>query len=397
MTETIDDAGWRGVSGMGAGAARAGLPRTGRSWPWVVSVVAVTWLLIGVVLGSQTALGMTMQGTPVVLGDAIRTALINNLPWIPATLVAIVVARRYPIGRSTWRRALPVHLLAIPVVSWIANLGVVLGFWSLAGTFDGLGALARQAAFWATIRVHVAALVYIGTVALTHGWAYLRAARSRELGVARLETQLNRARFQALNAQIRPHFLFNTLHTIGQLWRSGRSDEAEEMLDHLGSLFQRVRSSTERPGISLSEELSMVEEYLAIEEARFADRLRTRVDVTDDARACVVPPLLLQPLVENAIRHGISPSPDAGLVRVEGAVHDGRLRIEVSDDGPGMDSETPMPGSGMGLANTRERLQHAFGEAATLRLSVPDDGRGTRVRIEIPATRDPDAALWTRS
>lgn len=366
---------------------------TRRAWPWVVLVVATAWVLIGVVLGSQTALGTSMQGDPVVLGDAIRTALVNNLPWIPATLIAIVVARRFPIGRSTWRRALPMHLLAVPVVSWIANLGVVLGFWTMAGSFSGVGALARQAAFWATIRMHVAALVYVGAVALTHGWTHLRDARARELRVARLETQLNRARFQALNAQIRPHFLFNTLHTIGQLWRSGRSDEAEEMLDHLGSLFQRVRSSTERPGISLSEELSMVEEYLAIEEARFADRLRARVEVTDEARECVVPPLLLQPLVENAIRHGISQRADAGRVWVTGSVRDGRLRVEVIDDGPGMQSETPVPGSGTGLPNTRERLQHAFGDAATLELSASDEGRGTRVRVELPVTYDGDDAI----
>lgn len=360
------------------------------------TVVGVTgaWVLIGVVLGSQTALGMTMQGTPVVLTDAIRTALVNNLPWIPATLIAIAVARRFPLGRSTWRVAVPVHLLAIPVVSWIANLGVVLGFWAMAGTFDGVSALARQAAFWATIRLHVAALVYAGTVALTHGWLYLREANERRVRVARLETQLNRARFEALNAQIRPHFLFNTLHTIGQLWRSGRADEAEEMLDHLGSLFQRVRSSTERPGIPLAEELSMVEEYLAIEEARFADRLRTTIRVSDEARRCVVPPLLLQPLVENAIRHGISPSPDAGCMRVEGEVRGERLRIDIVDDGPGMESTTPTPGSGTGLANTRERLRHAFGDAGALTISVPDTGRGTRVRVEIPATRDPDVTPW---
>jgi sensor histidine kinase YesM len=288
---------------------------------------------------------------------------------------------------------LPIHLAAVPVVSWIANLGVVLGFWWMSGSFGTPAALARQAAFWATIRLHVAALVYGATVALTHGWAYLRDARHREVRVARLETQLNRARFQALNAQIRPHFLFNTLHTIGQLWRSGRADEAEEMLDHLGSLFQRVRSSTDRPGISLAEELSMVQEYLAIEEARYADRLVACVDVTDEARACIVPPLLLQPLVENAIRHGISRSADGGRVDVVADVRDGRLVIEVRDDGPGMEAASATPGSGTGLSNTRERLHHAFGGDATLELASPPAG-GLSVRVEIPALRDPDADFW---
>lgn len=352
--------------------------------------VSAVWIGIGVVLGSQTALGLSMQGTPVVLGDAIRTALVNNLPWIPATLLSLGVAHRFPLTRSTWTRAVPVHLAAVPVVSWVANLGVVAGFWLMAGNFQGVPALARQAAFWATIRLHVAALVHGGAVALWHGWVYLRDARERELRVARLETQLNRARFQALSAQIRPHFLFNTLHTIGQLWRSGRSGEAEEMLDHLGSLFQRVRSSTDRPGIPLAEELSMVEEYLAIEEARFPDRLSTRVRVSTEARACTVPPLLLQPLVENAIRHGVSASPGSGRVVVEGLVSAGRLRIDVTDDGPGMATESAAAGTGTGLSNTRERLWHAFGDAASLDIGTPAGG-GTRVRIELPALVDSDA------
>lgn len=359
----------------------------------VISAVSVTWLAVGVVLGSQTALGMTMQGSPVVLRDAIRTALVNNLPWIPGTLIAIAIAHRLPIRRSTWRRALPAHVVAVPLVSWIANVGVVLGFWVMAGTFGGIRELALQAGSWATIRLHVALLVYGGAVALTQGWAYLREVRMRELRLAKLETQLNRARYQALSAQIRPHFLFNTLHTIGQLWRAGRADEAEVMLDHLGSLFQRVRISTDRQEIPLAEELSMVEAYLAIEAARFPHRLEPRVSVTEEARGCEIPPLLLQPLVENAIRHGISASPRAGCVSVVGSVRDGRLNIEVADDGPGMGNRSPTPGSGSGLSNTRQRLHHAFGDAARLEIRSPESG-GTVVVIEMPARRDPEAALW---
>ena len=360
---------------------------------WVVLAVCAAWLLIGLVLGSQTALGMSMQGNPVPLAEALTGALVSSLPWIPATLVAIAMAIRFPIGAATWKRALPAHVLAVPVTSWIANLGVVLTFWSMSGVFDGWWALARQAAFWGTVRVHVALLVYVASYALTHGWRYVQEARARELRMSRLETQVARARFQALSAQIRPHFLFNTLHAIGQMWRSGRSDEAEQVLDHLGSLFQRVRSSTDRLAIPLTEELSMVEAYLAIERARFADRLRTEVCATADARACVVPPLLLQPLVENAIRHGVSASPRAGWVRVGAEVRDGRLELTVEDDGPGPGCVSPSPGSGTGLSNTEERLAHAFGDEHVFQLGARPGG-GTLVRIELPAVSDPDAPYW---
>lgn len=360
---------------------------------WVVVGVCGAWLLIGVVLGSQTALGLSMQGSPIPLSDALRTSLVNALPWIPATLLAIGMAIRFPVSRARWMRTLPLHVLAVPVVAWVANLGVVSGFWWLSGTFAGWGTLARQAAFWATIRIHVAALVYAVSYALTHGWLYVRAARARELRLSRLETQVARARFQALSAQIRPHFLFNTLHAIGQMWRSGRADEAEAVLDHLGSLFQRVRASTERLAIPLAEELSMVEDYLAIERARFRDRLGAEVCSTPEARACLVPPLLLQPLVENAIRHGISASADAGRVRVSAEVVGDALVLVVADDGPGIDGRSPHAGSGTGLSNTRERLAHAFGDAHALEIGAGPDG-GTVVRVELPAERDPDAPWW---
>ncbi|MEM7416619.1 MAG: histidine kinase [Gemmatimonadota bacterium] len=353
----------------------------------VVVGVTLAWVLLGVVLGSQTALGMNMQGNPVVVGDAIRTAWVNNLPWIPATLVAIAMARRFPLRRATWRRVVWLHLLAVPAVSWIANVGVVLGFWLMSGNVQGIGVLAEQAAFWGTVRLHVALLVYALAVAVTHAWITFRSARDRELRLARLESQLTRARLEALNAQIRPHFLFNTLHTIGQLWRSGRDDVAEDMLDRLGSLFQQVRRTTESTGITLDEELTMVEDYLAIEQARFADRLRTEIDVSHEARLCVVPPLILQPIVENAIRHGTAAIPGEGRVRVEGVVEQGELRVTVSDNGPGMSAPTAHPGSGTGLSNTRERLIHAFGDDAELDVgSVAESG--TRVTIRVPAQVD---------
>lgn len=355
----------------------------------IVLGVAATWLLISVVLGSQAALGMSMQGNTVSLATALRTQLINNLPWIPASLAAIALASRFPLTRGSWKRRVWIHLLAIPVVGWIANVGVVLGFWWTSGSFAGWMALARQATLWATIRIHVAATVYGATAVLTQGWIYFGQAREREVNVARLEAQLAHARFQALNEQIRPHFLFNTLHTIGQLWRSGRAEAADAMLDRLGSLFQRVRASTDRPYIPLAEELSMVRDYLAIEQERFSDRLQVEVHATPEAGACLVPPLLLQPLVENAIRHGISASPSAGRVTVTAEVARGRLVIVVDDDGPGFSNGTPSPGSGTGLANTRGRLRHAYGDAQ--RLTMEEDG-GTRVCLELPATVDDDGS-----
>jgi len=158
----------------------------------VVLGVAAAWLLIGVVLGSQNALGLSMQGTPVALSGSLRTSLINMLPWIPSTLIVIAMIVRFPIRRATWTRTIWLHLVALVVVTWIANVGVVLGFWWTAGVFNGFATLASSAVFWATIRIHVGLTVYLITAALTQGWLYLAGARERELRLVRLESSLLR-------------------------------------------------------------------------------------------------------------------------------------------------------------------------------------------------------------
>jgi two-component system LytT family sensor kinase len=349
--------------------------------------VAGSWLLVAVVLGAQSALQANLQGESLLLTAALRTAFIQTAPWIPVTLAVVWLAVRFPVTGTTWRRNVWIHLGALPVVAFVANVLVVLGFWISSGTFGGLGALVRGGLFWASMRIHVAALVYAAIAAATQGIVYYREARARELHVARLEGQLARARLQALNAQIRPHFLFNTLHTMGQLWRTGRNEEAEIMLDRLGSLFQRVRATRDSAEVALLDELDLVREYLAIESMRFPDRLRVSVDASPEAEACRIPPLLLQPLVENAVRHGISASSAAGRVEVRARVSGGRLEIDVVDDGPGLDAPSPSPGSGTGLTNTRERLVQLYGDGHRMELVSPATGgdRGTRVHLEIPA------------
>jgi len=355
----------------------------------IILGVSALWLFIGVVLGSQTALGMTMQGNPVELASSVRNALINWLPWIPVSLLAVWLVERFPLTRRRWSRSLWAHLAAVPVSAWVANVFIVAAFWWIGDSWQGWSRLARQAAFWGTIRIHVALTVYGASVAIAGGWRYYQEARSRELRVARLETQLANAQLQALSAQIRPHFLFNTLHTIGQLWRSGRGEEADTMLDHLGALFQSVRASTDRPEIPLAEEVAMVRDYLAIEQARFPDRLSLDISVTPEAEVCSVPPLLLQPLVENAIRHGVSASPDAGRVAVRARVEEPDLILEVEDDGPGLEHPSPSPGSGTGLANTRERLAHAYAGAASFSITSGAPV-GTLVRVTLPAHTETD-------
>jgi hypothetical protein len=355
----------------------------------IAAGVTALWTLAAVISGTQSALQARLQGAAVPLAASIRTAMITYLPWIPITLVVIWLAVRFPLTRERWRRSLWVHLPALPVVTFGANLLVVLGFWLSSGGFLGWGELMRQAGLWAGLRLHVGALIYVTIAGLTHVVLYYRRSRARELRLARLEGQLARARLQALDAQIRPHFLFNTLHTIGHLWRSGRTDEADALLDRLGALFQRVQSTSSQTEVPLDEELDMVRQYLGIEQARHRDRLKTVIDASPEARCCLVPPLLLQPLVENSIRHGISATSSAGRVQVHARTEGGNLLIDVRDDGPGASGlNGASAGSGTGLRNTRERLAQLYGDAAALTAGSVTGG-GFLVEVRLPAHRAP--------
>jgi signal transduction histidine kinase len=354
----------------------------------IVVGVCVGWTIIGLIVGAQSTIGAALMASPnaPALGIALRNALIQTLPWIPVTLAAIALAVRFPLGggRQRWMRHVPMHLAAALVLAFAANVLVVLGYWAAMGQFQGVTALARAGLLWATIRLHIGLLIYAGILGITHAVLSQRRARERELHFARVEGQLARAQLQALNAQIRPHFLFNTLHTIGQLWRSNRSDDADAVLDSLGALFHKVQASTSRAEIPLAEELAMVREYLAIESARFPDRLRAQVTAGDDTLDCPVPPLILQPIVENAVRHGISSTSSAGRLDVTAERENGTLRLTVRDDGPGPDVRTTRAGAGVGLKNTRERLAQLYGDRA--RLSIGGGGgAGTVVVIEVPA------------
>ena len=348
--------------------------------------VCVLWLIVGVLWGAQTSLGSSVKGgDPVPLVGAVKSALQQILPWIPVTLAVIALAVRFPLSRDRWVPYSLVHLVAAAVLAFFANVLVVLMYWATTGKFDGLVVLAQQGAIWATVRFHIALTIYASILGITQGVLFYRRTQSRELQLAKMEGQLAQARLQALNAQIRPHFLFNTLHTIGQLWRSGRSDDADAVLDHLGALFHKVSSSTSRFEVPLAEELELIRDYLAIEEVRFRDRLRPRVVAPADTLDCLVPPLILQPLVENAVRHGISAVSTAGVLEVLASREGGRLRLVVRDDGPGVSVATKTPGSGTGLRNTRERLARLYGDRGLM--SIADaPGGGTIVTVDIPAS-----------
>jgi two-component system, LytTR family, sensor kinase len=271
--------------------------------------------------------------------------------WVPVTPCVLWLANRYPItAKPSWRTIL-VHLTAIVAIAVLR--GVVYVETSI--TFaHGSPLLWRGIVFY----LPFAAALYAVIVAIDR--------------ITRLQTQLARAELTVLRANLQPHFLFNALHTVGALVRARDHDGAVHVITELGDLLRAVLRRDAPEEVTLRDELAFVERYLAIEQVRFRDRLHVRWDVSPDTVNAVIPRLLLQPLAENAIRHGIGGLSTAGMVTITAAKHGDVLEVAVIDDGPGPNGHGRA--GGLGLATARARLKHAYGQHADVTLSRGTDG-----------------------
>jgi LytS/YehU family sensor histidine kinase len=208
---------------------------------------------------------------------------------------------------------------------------------------------------------------------------YYREARDRQVKSLELESLLHQARLDALRSQLNPHFLFNALHSIAELVHENPK-LAEKLIVRLGELLRQVLQSATLQEVTLADELEFIRGYVDIEQMRLGERLRVIWDVPPELLPARVPSLILQPLVENAIQHGIAPTAKAGILTLRAGREDAFLRLEVRDTGPGVAHESQDRQKGIGLANTRARLQRLYGDAQTLELVV-DDGLVVIVRI----------------
>lgn len=226
-------------------------------------------------------------------------------------------------------------------------------------------------------------LAYCALIGLAHTGLFYRRYREREQQAAVLENQLNQARLRTLQAQLQPHFLFNALNSIATLVRRD-SAAAEEMITSLSELLRLALSRSSQQEIALREEMEFLNRYLEIQQMRFRDRLTVEQSIEPSALDCAVPAILLQPLVENAIRHGIEPSPESGWVRISAARDGARLTLIVEDNGVGLgQSRSTGTGTGLGLANVRERLEALYPRQHEFQFGERP-GRGVIVRISIP-------------
>jgi LytS/YehU family sensor histidine kinase len=314
------------------------------------------------------------------------------LSWIPITPLIFAMARRAPLERKTLLRAILLHLLVALVIaviyeiSWLVfSRWLELQFNPRSGRLPSFGVMVVPTLF---SRLLSDLFIYAAVLGLASALASQHRLRERELMSAELEAQLALAQVHALKMQVHPHFLFNTLHAVNVLIHEDPA-AAMQMVSQLGDLLRRTLSRATTAEVPFSTELEILQLYLDIERRRFRDRLEVEYDVQPQTLAALVPDLVLQPLVENAIKHGVSRVAGPARIRVLAKSTEDTLVLEIADNGEGL-PEPDKVGEGIGLATTRARLERLYGNAHRLTLSrAPGSGCIARVELPFRAASDP--------
>ena len=336
----------------------------------------IFWTLLGLSFASQFYMASAKAGLDVSWRQAVSYSLGDWYVFAALSVPVVALARRFPFGAGNWPRSLAVHLPGALVFS-LAYMVIRawIGHWQSNATFaDAFRLLLVKT--W-----HFNLLVYCVTVAVSQAVDYYRKYRERERHAAQLEKNLVQAKLQALQMQLNPHFLFNTLHSISSLMHKD-VEAADTMVMRLADLLRAALEGSDTQEVTLREELDFLQRYLEIEKIRFGDRLTVKLEIAPDTLIAHLPNLILQPLVENAIRHGIEPHARPGRIDLRARRAADRLELEVCDNGAGLKPETTKR-EGVGLSNTRARLRALYGSAHQFDLGNASNG-GFRVLLAIP-------------
>ena len=307
----------------------------------------------------------------------VRLALASCWLWALFTPLILAFARRFRIDRDTWPRTLPLHLAFAAVLTFVD----VALMRAAAPYLNPDSYLAQGSLFVAGLRqLFVYTVCYFVIAALAHVRYYAGLSYERDLRTAQLEAQLSTARLAALQGQLRPHFLFNTLNMIAEQVYTDPAG-ADAMLTRLGVLLRSSFVETDRELVPLRRELELLRSYVDIMQERFRGRLSFEITVDQDVLDALVPHFVLQPLVENAIKHGVEPREEGGRVTVTARRRGDSLALDVRDNGDGL---VGVVREGTGVRNTRERLQHLYGaDRGRFSLTAGVNG-GTVASVTIP-------------
>jgi two-component system, LytTR family, sensor kinase len=366
---------WRKVAAMTE--THTGVRSSRRLW------IAAIWCAGSLFDASQTVLFMHSLGkqhTGLIFG----TELLSWLPWMLATPFVISLARRYPIFPDITLRTAAVHIAAFAIIgiaadAWFSMLQILFNPWDYAQRPSFMDAWRSSLLFQILTFLIMYGLILTFTYAMD---ARERMARQM-METARLSEELSNSQLAALRQQIEPHFMFNTLHSITGLVRDYKIDAAVSMIVGLSEFLRRALEDSHRSQVTLEEEVEYLQRYLDIQKVRFGERLQVDLDIPTELLRAQVPNLLLQPLVENAIKHGIAKRAAGGRIRVAGNRRDGKLNLSIYNDGPDSPADHQATRTGVGISNLRTRLQILHGNDSELELRPAETG-AVEVFVTLP-------------
>jgi two-component system, LytTR family, sensor kinase len=349
----------------------------------------LTWLLgfliwtgIGLAFAAQFYVSSVKAGQPISWQSAIVWSLGDWYVWALLSIVVLKLARRFPLEGKEWAICLAIHLCGSLVTS-VAYIFVRAGLATLQSHLRGQSADFLEAFSSLLIKtLFFNALIYWVIVSVAHALNYYRRYRERELRASELERNLTAAKLKTLQMQLNPHFLFNTLHAISALMHKD-VNAADRMISRLSELLRRALDSSEAQEVPLRQEIDFLRRYLEIEQTRFGSRLEVQFAVPDGTADFLVPNLILQPLVENAIKHGIEPNARRGVIEIGARLEENWLVLEVRDNGGGLPNGYD---ERIGLANTRSRLAQLYGNDHQFDIQTLASG-GASATIRIPAIK----------
>ena len=337
------------------------------------------WTLAGALLAllAYSQYIGTGRPSPFPLWEHLCWTLAQCYVWWALTPLIVLLVRRFPLERGRWLRTLPAHAASAIFFPFASAAIFASIYWALAALMDRAPGSFGESV-WITIfgRFQLQVLVYFALLAVVHAVNYRRKYREREL-------QLAQARLQSLKAQLHPHFLFNALNAVSELvYRD--PEAAERTIINLSDLLRSMLSAGDAQLVSLEDDLDFLRKYVDIHRTIMRDRLAVEFKIEPEAARASVPSMILQPLVENAIRHGVDPVSRSGRIEISAARESGTLRLTVSDCGPGLPEQGHLASrNGIGLANTQARLAHLYGRAHRFEMNS-SPGQGLTVSILIP-------------
>jgi sensor histidine kinase YesM len=346
------------------------------------ALIWVVWTIIALFFTTQVYMMYYSENRSIPYAKAFFVQAAACYLWALATPFVLWMARTFRIERSNWRSRLAIHFgvsLALNILLLTTHFLIFMLIVGRGSSISFLGTVA-----YVLYNLDRWMLVYWTILLISHALNYYHSYRQGQLQASQLRTQLVQAQLEALKMQVHPHFLFNTLHSISALLTKD-TEAARKMITRLGDFLRLTLENGGSSEVSLRQEMEFLNSYLEIERIRFQDRLTTEIHVDPQVLDVQVPNLILQPIVENAMRHAIANS-NNGRIEITATPRNGMLQIQVKDNGPGLNVESKVftrTGKGVGLANTRARLQHLYGPSHKFELTNSSAG-GLVVTFEIP-------------